>query len=362
MSRRPKILQMQQCSLADEEGKHDPEKMRETRSKNRITYFCPECGYTTWKKTEDETAETGTGTRKKGGRPRKHAAETDPKPTEEAPETKPRKGGRGVTEAFEDGKEIRPDGLPDRSHTYTLHAVTICWPEKPKTFYEIFREDGEKIGRVSQAVSWQRAENMVIRSQRPESERYPEEGITWTGRLRALRDPRRKEGKPKEKKKKEPTPTLYVTIPKAYVEQYGIMIDDEISAEVIEDNKPDSNEEDDKGKEYYHVSEMSGSKIVVLSKQKRRETRGDAPPRIPRIGELVTIRIKAETKKETKKRRDLCHWADQELEDAKEKGVPIVHPSLDDDLRPRPPETEGRTERRDPKPEGAPAAVPFEDF
>lgn len=350
MNRRPKILQTQECSLADEEGKHDTGRMREAASsRGRITYICPECGFTTTVRTEEEPLQAGTGTgKKKGGRPRKRAADQEPEPSEEAPrkgtEPAPKKGGRGVTEAFEDGKEIRPDGLPDRSHTYTLHAVTICWPEKPKTFYEIFREDGERIGRVSQAVSWQRAENMVIRSQRPESERYPREGITWTGRLRALRDPRRKEGKPKEEEKKEPTPTLYVTIPKAYVERYGIMIDDEISAQVG-DREPDSE------KEYYHVSEMSGSKIVVLSKLKRMEARGDAPPRIPRIGELVTIRIKAETVKETARRRNLCHWADQELEEAREKGVPIVHPSLDDDLRPKP---------ADPKED--PAAVVFNDF
>lgn len=365
MTRKRRPLPQQPCSLTNETGEHDPSRMTVTEAKDRITYFCPECAYTRTEKIQKETpkaSETKRPAADPKPEPRKEAPEGSPKEApKEAPEPKPKKGGRGLYSML-DGATIEMEG-----HAHKLHRVTICWPEGEKTFYEIFREDGEYMGRVSQAVSQQRIENLICRAYHPENKRYPAEGITWTGRLRALRDPIKKEGKPKEENKKEPTPTLYVTIPKAYVERYGIMIDDEISAEVIEDNKPDSKEEErkkeDERKEYYHVSEMSGSKIIVLSKQKRRETRGDAPPSIPRIGELVTIRIKAETKKETARRRNLCHWAEQEMKDAEKEKVRIVHPSLTDDLKPKAPEPEQKVIEREPEPEEeSPAMTIFQDF
>lgn len=383
MTRRRRPLPPQPCSLTDEAGEHDPSKMTATTARGRITYFCPECGYTRTEKIrkEEETPEASETERPAADpepKPRKEAPEEAPEETaeeapKEAPEPKPKRGGRGVTEAFRDGGTITPESLgKEHPHTYTLHEVTICWPEKPKTFYEIYREDGERIGRISQAVSMKRAENLILRSVHPEKERYPAEGVTWTGMIRALREPKDRppadpepepsketpeasETAPKKDEKK-PTPTLYVTIPAVIVKRYNVMIDDEVSVQVG-DYRPDS------GKEFYHVSEMSGSKVVILSKLRRMEDRGDAPPRMPEIGEYVTVRMKAETLIETDKRRNLCHWAEQELKEAREEGIEILHPSLTDDLKPKPPEPERKEKRTEPEPEEEPPAITiFQDF
>ena len=309
MTRRTRILQQQQCSQTDEEGKHDPEKMRETRSKSRITYFCPECGYTTWKKNEDSPAEAETGTKRKGGRPRKRAADPEPEPSEEAPEKgpepTPRKGGRGRTEELADGAEIVAEG-----HIHRLHAVTICWPEGPKTFYEICREDGEWMGRVSQAVSWQRTKDLIARAYHPETERYPAEGITWTGKIRALRGSKE-------------SPTLYVTIPRATVERYGILTDDEINVRVgdlqassVESPYHVSEMGKSKKREGNSVKEMPKTKIIILSDLQKRESR-----EIPAVGEFATVNIKA---RRCTGRRDLCQWAERSLKKAAEEGITVL--------------------------------------
>lgn len=353
MNQKRKILPTQQCSMTDEEGKHDPEKMRETRSKSRITYFCPECGYVTWKKIEDEPTEAGNGTRKKGGRPRKRAADPEPEPPKKATEKEtkpaPRRGGRGKTKELADGAEIATEG-----HVHRLHEVTICWPEGPRTFYEIYREDGEWMGRVSQAVSWQRTRDLIARAYHPETERYPAEGITWTGKIRALRA-------------SKDSPTVYVTIPRATVERYGILTDDEISVRVG-DLRPSSVDG------WYHVSEMGRSekrnkdgtteevpksKIIVLNKLRKEEARRRIESEVPAVGEYATIRIQAHP---YKGRHDLCQWAEGSLREAAEKGITVLRPSLTEDMRPKPPEPEKKTQRKNPEPEEASALTVFNDF
>lgn len=343
MTRRRRPLPPQPCSLTDETGNHDITKMTATHSRGRIAYLCPECGFNVTVPDEGEASEK-----------ERPAADPEPKPRREAPEEsskeapreapridpkpKPRKGGRGVTEAFKDGATIEMEG-----HTHTLREVTICWPEKPATFYEIYREDGEHMGRVSQAVSWQRTENLIFRAYHPETERYPAGGITWTGRIRALRDPERRKPGKEGQDRKERNPTLYVTIPKATVERFDIRTDDEVSVRVG-DRVPESMDE------WYHVSEMSGSKIVILSKLNRMEIRENVPSKIPEIGEYVTVHMKAHP---GTGRRNLCHWAEAAMIEAEKEGVEIRRPSLGENGSPEAPEPE----REEPA-----AVTVFNDF
>lgn len=330
MTRRRRPLPPQPCSLTDETGNHDITKMTATRSRGRIAYLCPECGFNVTMPDEEEASE-------------KEKPAADPEPV-----TTSRKGGRGVTEAFRDGATIETEG-----HVHTLREVTICWPEKPATFYEIYREDGEYMGRVSQAVSWQRTENLIFRAYHPETERYPAEGITWTGRIRALRDPEKRKPGKEGQKKKEKNPTLYITIPKATVDRFDIRTDDEVSVRVG-DREPESMDE------WYHVSEMSGSKIVILSKLNRMEIRENVPSKIPEIGEYATIHMKAHP---GTGRRNLCRWAETAMIEAEKEGVEIRRPSLAQKEGSKAPEPEEKAIEREPEPEEeSPAITIFQDF
>jgi hypothetical protein len=169
----------------------------------------------------------------------------------------------------------------------------------------------------------------VERHYSPEAERYPDKGIRWTGQLRhrtaASRMP-------------------YIVIPKAAADHFGIMVDDEISVS-ISDTEHESEEE------YYHVSKMGKSFIVVLSKLKKREKDGGTPvltrmtekiqpdardpitgeTRDPVTGVYAEIVMKAHP---GTGRKDLCWWADSDLKLAETFGVKVLRPSLDKDLKP----------------------------
>lgn len=298
------------CSLKNPDGSHDPQKMEEIETKGGIMYMCPECGHTMSEKTPKESAEEP---------PKETRKRRTRRAAEEPPEKRPagkRPAYRHITKELQDGRTIELEG-----HNHTMYRVEIVKPEKemqpnrPKklVFFEIFRdEDGLYMGRVSQAVSWERTNDLLYRFYHPEEERYPD-GFTWTDTV----------------KKQHGDSTTYVMIPRSVVRRFDVRTDDEISV-TIGDFEPESVEG------WYHVSNSGRTKVVMLNKIRREEKRKEVLTSIPPEGYYAIINAKPHPSKT--RRRDLCHWANDELEEATEKGYEIVSRiAYDEKMRPTPP-------------------------
>lgn len=320
MTRRKRILPQPPCRLMDEDGQHVIERMEKKTSKGRITYLCPECGFNVTIDAPEEDPEEA--------RP-EPSKEPSEKPSRKAAKEEPKKrpAYRKATKELEDGTAIEEGG-----HLHTLHKVTIHKPGKKLVFFEIFREDGEWIGRVSQAVSWQRTRDLIYRHYRPESERYPE-GFTWTGAVRSLRG----------------GTTLYVSIPKAAIERFDIRTDDEISI-TLGGQKPESREE------LYHISDTGGTKAVIVSKLDRMERREGVESSIPKAGDYVIVKAMPHPKTG---RRNLCQWASKEIAEARAEGYRIEASKLGPDLKEEP--TENPSEKPSENPPKNPPAEPEEE-
>ncbi len=394
MTRRRKPLPQLPCSLMDESGQHDIARMRETRAKGRITYLCPECGFNV---TIDDTEEAS---KEAPSEDPAEARPEAPKKTEASPRKKKEKESgkrpayRQKTKELRDGATIEAEG-----HIHTFYRVEIRKPEDKKAsnrpkelvFYEIFREDGEWIGRVSQAVSWERTNALIYRFYHPEEERYPQ-GFTWTGPVRfqgkvggRIKEtakgspgtsihptnyrvehdkPTAPKTDPEEEPKKEIRDgrTVYVTIPKMVVERFDVRTDDEVSV-TVGDLEPSSPEE------YYHVSSSGKTKVIILSKLRKWETKRGLESSIPEEGRYTIVRVIPHI---GTGRRDLCLWALVELEEARKEGYRILAPSLSEeqkrkawgDPKKAPPRSsaEAPSEESEDEPEEASGTTIFNDF
>lgn len=171
---------------------------------------------------------------------------------------------RAVNTQLRDGLKIEYAG-----HEHRFYRVDVEDTQDPDTtgsmvYYEIVRDDGEWMGRVTQYIRQDRVTALIRRRYEPETERI--HTFQFGGQLIMSRKKR------KGKKPGEVPPVWYIAIPRHYVQRFDIRVDDEIQVH-IGDTKPDGPID-----ELYHVSMQGKTCVVVLSKLWRMTGRnGDGP-------------------------------------------------------------------------------------